>query len=708
MKLKYSLFALIAIHANLLASDVVTFEQMSITATKVETATKEVTQSIAVVDEKTIEDKNILNIQQAIENIPGVIAESSSNSPSPKLIIRGAGLKARYGVREIMVIKDGVPMTDPDSFTRFDYIDMQDVSSIEVQKGPGSINASNATGGVIQLITKSVFDDASNRIKVGVGNDGQQNLNLKVSDKISENDFTSVVFSSRKIDNSWRDNNDFDSTQISLKHGHIFKDDSTIESEIAYTKSNMNLPASMTKEEFEIFKQTGEQHNTSDIWQNSARNSEILSFNTKYEKEFGNFTFKPRFYFNTWDHYHPVTGMINDSDDNNVFGTDLELNNSHKLFSNDATFVTGLTWKKDETKDAKKYTYGDLDTTRIISRGVITTRINRTLSNEKGDLASVENTDTTLYGIYAMESFKPTEKLSIDISSRLDKLDFDINSREYITYNYSSDSYNYLTSDEKTDIDKSYVLLSNKLGLSYSLTDSTNIYTSIARANQAPTTSELGTNENLDKTNSINYEIGLKSRTNDFAYDLAIYQNNVKDEVVQIINSDSQTDYANAGETEKRGLEFNLAYNLTKNLQAGGAYAYSDYTYKSFTETYYNSTLRAMTEASRDGNYLPYIPENLYSVFLALNLDNGFKSRITAKTYGSYYMDNANTQKYEGYDLTTDLMVGYERKEHNIQLNINNLFDKYYAMDASKSTSGEETYKAAAPRSFMLTYAYKF
>ena len=708
MKLKYSLFALIAIHANLLASDVVNFEQMSITATKVETATKEVTQSIAVVDEKTIEDKNILNIQQAIENIPGVIAESSSNSPSPKLIIRGAGLKARYGVREIMVIKDGVPMTDPDSFTRFDYIDMQDVSSIEVQKGPGSINASNATGGVIQLITKSVFDDASNRIKVGVGNDGQQNLNLKVSDKISENDFTSVVFSSRKIDNSWRDNNDFDSTQISLKHGHIFKNDSTIESEIAYTKSNMNLPASMTKEEFEIFKQTGEQHNTSDIWQNSARNSEILSFNTKYEKEFGNFTFKPRFYFNTWDHYHPVTGMINDSDDNNVFGTDLELNNSHKLFSNDATFVTGLTWKKDETKDAKKYTYGDLDTTRIISRGVITTRINRTLSNEKGDLASVENTDTTLYGIYAMESFKPTEKLSIDISSRLDKLDFDINSREYITYNYSSDSYNYLTSDEKTDIDKSYVLLSNKLGLSYALTDSTNIYTSIARANQAPTTSELGTNENLDKTNSINYEIGLKSRTNDFAYDLAIYQNNVKDEVVQIINSDSQTDYANAGETEKRGLEFNLAYNLTKNLQAGGAYAYSDYTYKSFTETYYNSTLRAMTEASRDGNYLPYIPENLYSVFLALNLDNGFKSRITAKTYGSYYMDNANTQKYEGYDLTTDLMVGYKRKEHNIQLNINNLFDKYYAMDASKSTSGEETYKAAAPRSFMLTYAYKF
>lgn len=691
------------------ANEEIVLDSMSVTATKIETATKDVTQSIAVVDEKTIEDKNILNVQQAIENIPGVIAESSSNSPSPKLIIRGAGLKARYGVREIMVIKDGVPMTDPDSFTRFDYIDMQDVSSIEVQKGPGSINAANATGGVIQLITKSVFDDTTNRIKIGAGNDGQQNFNLKLSEALTDNDFASMTFSSRKIDNSWRDNNDFDSTQLSIKYGHIFEDESTIETEVAYTKSNMNLPASMTATEFEVFKQTGEQHNTSDIWQDSARDSEIYSLNTKYEKEFGDFTFKPRVYFNTWDHYHPVTGFINDSTDNNVFGTDLELSHTHKLFSTDASFVTGVTWKKDVTNNSKKYTYRDLDTTTTTSwNGTTTTTINRTLSNEKGDLAATEDTDTTLYGIYAMETFKPTEKISIDISARLDKLDFDINSTDYITYNYSADSYTYLSTPIYAEINKSYTLLSAKAGISYELSDNTNIYTSIAKANQAPTTSELGTNETLDKTNSINYEVGLKNRSNDFIYDLAIYQNNVKDEVVQIINSNSETDYSNAGETRKRGLEFNVAYNLTKSFQVGGAYAYSDYIYKSFTETYYDSTLRSMTEASRAGNYLPYIPKNQYSLFVAMNLDNGFKSRVTTKSYGSYYMDNANTEKYEGYDLITDFMIGYERNNHNLQFNVNNIFDKYYAMEAARSTSGEETYKAAAPRSYMLTYAYKF
>lgn len=361
MKFKYSIFALLAINANLFSNELINLEQMSVTATKIATPIKEVSESIFVVDEKTIEDKNMLNVQDALQNVSGVIAASSTNSPSPKLIIRGAGLKAAYGVREIMVMKDGVPMTDPDSFTRFDFIDMQDVSSIEVQKGPGSINAVNSTGGVIQLITKSVFAEDKNSVKVGIGDDGQKNFNTKLRDKVSDNDYVSFSFSKREIDNSWRDNNEFDTTQVSLKYGHIFKDDSTIENEIAYTESNLNLPASMTKDEFEVFKQTGEQHNTSSQWQHGARDSKIVSLNTKYEKEAGNITYRPRVYFNHWEHFHPVTGLINDATDNNIFGTDLEFDWTHKVLAKDSNLVGGVTLKLDKSDDAKRYEYKDVE-----------------------------------------------------------------------------------------------------------------------------------------------------------------------------------------------------------------------------------------------------------------------------------------------------------------------------------------------------------
>lgn len=697
MKFKYSIFALLAINANLFSNELINLEQMSVTATKIATPTKEVSESIFVVDEKTIEDKNMLNVQDALQNVSGVIAASSTNSPSPKLIIRGAGLKASYGVREIMVMKDGVPMTDPDSFTRFDFIDMQDVSSIEVQKGPGSINAVNSTGGVIQLITKSVFAEDKNSVKVGIGDDGQKNFNTKLRDKVSDNDYISFTLSKREIDNSWRDNNEFDTTQVSLKYGHIFKDDSTIENEIAYTESNLNLPASMTKEEFEIFKQTGEQHNTSSQWQHGARDSKIVSLNTKYEKEAGNITYRPRVYFNHWEHFHPVTGLINDATDNNIFGTDLEFDWTHKVLAKDSNLVGGVTLKLDKSDDAKKYEYKDVE-----KNG--TGKILKTLSNEKGDLASTEDSSAFLYGTYLMETIKLSDKWKFDVSARVDKLNFDIDGNELKAYNFGTGKY--VAGDGLYSLDNSFTLFSTKVGTSYSLTDSTNIYTSVANANQAPTTNELGDNEDLEKSQSINYEVGLKTRTDNYSSDLALFQNYVQDEIIQIKDENGNTIYDNAGETNKKGLEFDTSYNLTNNLQIGGAYTYSHFKFDTFNESVRNGMVTNLV--SRDGNYLPFIPQNQYSIFTAYHLANGLKTRLTARTYGSYYMDNANTQKYEGYDLITDLMIGYEKKNHNIQLNVNNLFDKYYAIEASKNTSGVESYKAATPRISMLTYTYKF
>ena len=703
MKIRLSLFTSILLGSSLLANQTVELEKVSVTATKVATASKDVSQSIAIVDEKEIQDKNILNIQEAIGHIPGIQAESSSNSQNPRLIIRGAGLKARYGVREIMVMKDGVPMTDPDSFTRFDYIDMQDVEAIEVQKGPGSINASNTTGGVIQLITKSVFKEDKNSIKIGAGNDNLRNTNFKYRTAIDDSNFMSFSFSSRKNDNDWRENNDFDSTQGSLKYGHIFDDESTFETELAYTESNVNLPASMTLDEFKEFKASGTQEDTSSQWQHSARDSKILSLNAKYEKEVGNITYKPRFYYNKWEHFHPVTGMINDSDDNQVYGTDLELNFNHSLFSNDAMLVAGVTAKRDITKDSKKYTYADYET-KNATGWPFTPYISRTLSKDKGDLAGTEDSDTKLYGIYLMETFKPIEDLSIDISARVDKLKFDISGNELIKYDYAKSNYD--TGKGEYSLQKDFTLSSAKLGLNYRLTDYTNIYTSFAKANQAPTGSELESASDdgidLEKTNSINYEIGLKSRTNTYAYDMALYQNNVEDEIIQVKNANGQTVYSNAGETKKIGFEVSGIYNINKYLSFGANYAYSKFKFKTFEEQ-----VRGASE-SRDGNVLPYIPKHQYSLFTTLNLDNGLKARLSTKTWGSYYMDNANTQKYEGYKFVTDLMVGYEKKDHSIQLNIKNLTNKYYAMEASKDVYGNETYKAASPRSFMLTYAYKF
>ena len=94
----------------------------------------------------------MFNVKEALQEMPGVLIDSKNGGFDARLIIRGAGLKAAYGIREIMLLRDGVPLSDPDSFTRLDFVDTQDIERIEVAKGPGNLFAAGSAGGAIQII----------------------------------------------------------------------------------------------------------------------------------------------------------------------------------------------------------------------------------------------------------------------------------------------------------------------------------------------------------------------------------------------------------------------------------------------------------------------------------------------------------------------------------------------------------------------------
>ena len=109
----------------------------------------------------------------------------------------------------------------------------------------------------------------------------------------------------------------------------------------------------------------------------------------------------------------------------------------------------------------------------------------------------------------------------------------------------------------------------------------------------------------------------------------------------------------------------------------------------------------------RSGNQIPYVPRHQYSISLDYNHPIGFNARVQANSWGSYYTDNANSQKYAGYDFLTKLMLGYDKGPHSIALNVDNLFDKRYAVEV-KGTGDDTQYYAGAPRTAMLAYTYNF
>jgi len=713
MKTKLSVAALLAMTS--LSAEEITLDALSVTATKIATPTKEVSQSIGVVSKEDIENLPMQNITETFSKIPGVSAVSKNGGYDTRVFIRGSGVKARYGVRDIMVLRDGVPMTDPDSFTRFDFIDTQDIEQVEVTKGPGSIYASGSAGGTIQILSKSVFDEQQNRIRVGVGSFGAMQTHIRVGGQIDDNDFFSVTATHKESKNDWRYWNEFSSEQMSFKHGHIFSDDSTLETELSYSKADIQLPSSLTEAEFELYKNTGEvEDKTSSPWQHSGRYSEIVFLNSRYEKDFEGFTFKPQVYYNHWTHNHPVSFMINESPDNNVFGTDVAFEVPHELNSMQSMFLAGITARANLTRGEEKYTYGDVATADVpygYKPGTYET-ITSTLSDTKGSLSATSESDTYLYGFYLQEKTQLTEDLSVDIMARLERAEMYIAGNEIIASDYST--VNYKAGRGGYGIDRNFLLSSYRLGTSYAVNDTTNAYATIGYSDQIPNESELKSNvfaswdiyvPELEASKSTNYELGLKHRDEKLFVDATVYYTTIKDDIVYIVDAvgrETYSSYQNAGEVEKKGFELQTEYNFVPSTKIGASYAYSDYQFKDALEYKYDGS-----SVDLSGKYLPLVPKNQYTLYTSYGKKEGVQASVESQTWGSYYTDNANTEKHEGFKFVTNVNLGYVTGGHRVNLFVNNLFDKQYAV-AAKGEINDVLYTPAAPRSIMANYTYQF
>ncbi|MGE5471892.1 MAG: TonB-dependent receptor [Bacteroidota bacterium] len=672
-------------------------DEVTVTATREARLSGDVPQAIAVVGKEALAEKKMFNVKEALQDIPGVLIDSKNGGSDARLIIRGAGLKAAYGIREIMVLRDGVPVSDPDSFTKLDFIDTQDIERIEVAKGPGNLFASGSSGGAIQIFSKSVFDDQANNLKIGFGNQGAQNYHLRYGGMVSDNQALALTVSRREMTNDWRYWNQSDSTQASLKHGLILGGGDVLESEVSYSESNMQLPGAMDNTAangylFDRFLATGKQTATSEAWKNSGRYSKVWFLNSRLEMQRGDFTFKPRFYYNTWYHYHPVTGFINETEKWvwNI-GTDLEADYKHVQGS----LVGGLTVRQEKIPDSRKYQYRD--STKILA-GPQAGRITATLSDQKGALAEIDNATTLLTGVYVQESWRPSERWIVDVGMRYDVVSFTDDNTQYSKYDYASGKY--VAGAGQSSVSKTFNLPAPKLAASYKLDHNFNLFAMVAQAGQIPSSGELTTNRGLEAPIARNYEIGLKGRGSDWQLDSSVYYSPVEKEIVQQTNG-GVTSYLNAGKTDKKGFEFSGKKGFARHWEIGGYYSYADYRYAEFSEPI------GGINYDRAGKALPFVPRHQYGASLGWKQD-GWRARLAANSWGEYWLDNANTEKYQGWEWVTNLSLGYQLQAHSLTLNADNLFDRHYAFEVKKDTTGKTTYTAAAPRSVMLTYRYDF
>src|SRR5690625_7819676 len=96
-------------------------------------------------------------MQSALNGIPGVRMDQSNLSDS-RISIRGQGVRSPWGIRNVKIYLDDIPLTEADGTSRLEGIDLNDLGEAEIIRGQASSIFGAGTGGVLRFQLVRVRD----------------------------------------------------------------------------------------------------------------------------------------------------------------------------------------------------------------------------------------------------------------------------------------------------------------------------------------------------------------------------------------------------------------------------------------------------------------------------------------------------------------------------------------------------------------------
>lgn len=107
---------------------------------------KDAPAAVAVLNSKELNRLSPASFVPVLNTIPGIRMEERSPG-SYRLSVRGSLLRSPFGIRNIKVYWNEIPLSDATGNTYFNLLDLQQVTNIEIAKGPAASSYGAGTGG---------------------------------------------------------------------------------------------------------------------------------------------------------------------------------------------------------------------------------------------------------------------------------------------------------------------------------------------------------------------------------------------------------------------------------------------------------------------------------------------------------------------------------------------------------------------------------
>ncbi|MCK9336761.1 MAG: TonB-dependent receptor [Arcobacteraceae bacterium] len=648
--------------------------------------------SVANVSGEKIDESHVENIQQILQQIPGITSEVKSGD-SLKIHIRGVENQMYMGEKPgVAVVIDGVPVFERTGAVN---IDLDNIESIKVIKGGASyLFGDDALSGAVIITTKRGAKYAHNFATIERGSFGYQKLLARTgyaNDKLSFH----VQGSERKADGYYEDSS-YSAKYFNGKIQYYIDDSSDISFGTEYSQRKKDSHGTVGGE-------TAAKNNPQSIFDGDMDSRDytrmydvdLLKAFATYSKDFENnsnllvngYVYTDDTSFWSSPQTRGATGLpgtYTDEDyttSNFYKQTQTGIKTEYRTSNESFATLLGLDLRDNEYKNktVNKTTYK-------------TSTSPFAPTYYEGDIRSQDKTDENVYAIYGEYKHQLNDKLSATLNLRYDTLKLDYT--------------NLLTN---LNLKKDFNLYSYRVGSNYDLNDNQSLFINYSTGFRAPTINQMfagdvsawgntESNPNLKEEQSRNYEIGTRGYINTLFYEASIFRLDRKNFIMKTSgnyggSTSTFTDmWDNIGGARHEGFELALSDNITKDLSYNISYTFlkAKYTdYKNLAidlDGDVNTTNLSFFDVT--GNYIPRTPKHTLNILLDYKITPKLTITSEINSKSNYYADDLNVIKIDNV-TTLNLLTTYKTKLNGYDLTlfarVDNLFDKFYYNTARSS-----------------------
>ncbi len=667
----------------------------------------DVPQTITVVPPKLIEEQQALSLRQVLSNVSGITFNAGEGGGGSGDSINIRGFSANSNI-QIDGLRDSAQTTRSDTFN---------IEQVEVIKGPNSVfGGAGTTGGSINVISKQPKDQAFTRLGGSIGTDSYYRMTLDSNqplEGLGHDSAFRINLMGHQNDVAGRDEIDRERYGIapSLRLG--LSEDTRLTLSAFHQKDD-NLPdygvpaldgkklagvdresyfgwKNLDKEEIEQSSFTANlEHDFNDNLrlQNLTRYSQVAR-DTVVSASHVNTVGVPR------GRYLPAGPQAYGRDAT----TEMWINQTNLIGNFDVLgmrhdLVTGVEISR-ETLDLKTYNHG-LGTSLYPSTGY-------DLSNPPGHwngpapktVSGYTETELTNKALYVFDTIALHEQWDLNLGLRYDRFEGE-------AHGYSASHVR--TSTFESNDDK----VSGRAGLVYKPAENGRIY--LAWGNSFNPSAESlassggglsATTENLEPEKNETWELGTKWELLDkrLELDAAIFR--VTKDNARETMADGSTQLA--GKQRVQGVEVGVTGHITQQWDVFANYTFLD-----------SETLKAANTAAgiaREGQALGNTPPRSLNLWTTYQLPAGWTLGYGARYVSERNVSSSTTAKLPDY-WVHNAMVAYKVNENlDLQLNVNNLFDKDY-VERVRQQNGTAARSSAIEygdaRSAILSATYAF